>query len=401
MNKSRKGSGPSRLSKTSNPTFGAVSTITTAPVAIGNSMRGVKAQVVNMNSGGVRVVGRDYAFTAFSTGPLITNWFPVGGFPLSPACFVSSIIRSYVQIYNKFKFNKLVVHYITSSPTSTNGDVMFAINKNRSDPAANYTASSFLNYTLSDPHTVIGPQWTNHSASITPTGPFRNISAGANNDIDYQAQGEVMLYSKTSSTDSPGYVLIDYDISFAELSVTPRAGLFPNPNMIFTPFNFMMYAASYTSASTVARFSAQGLDPGYTLVGQSATAITPLSSTPYWRNDDIYKIVLDMSKATYTVTSGTTPTASTLLCQLINSGSPYVDLTDGYTLYACTRASTDIRLFATLANAFSNTDPLYSGTTSTYPANVYVSDALTTTGVNLFGIASWVGNQRADNLQQQ
>jgi hypothetical protein len=86
--------------------------------------------------------------------------------PITPCCLPSSILRNYCQMFNKFRVNKVIVHYITSSPTSQAGDVLFYYEKDRLAPMADYSSSSFLPYVLSDPHTVIGPQWTNHSAVI-------------------------------------------------------------------------------------------------------------------------------------------------------------------------------------------------------------------------------------------
>lgn len=365
------------------PNFGAVSRITTAPVAIGNSMQGAKAQVINLPGGNVRVVGRDYAFTAIGTGTAV-DWRPVGGFPLTPACFVSSTLRAYTQIYNKFKFNKLICHYITSSPTSSAGDVMFQVNKNRVDPCANYDASSFLNYALSDPHTVIGPQWTNHTCVITPSTPYRTIDIGLSPDLDYQSQGEVFLYSKTpeDTLDSPGYVVIDYDITFGELSVHPRAGVLPNPNLLYFPYQLILNTGtSYTTSQKLV------LTDG--TLGLGNTTITKITSTPNYRSGDIYKFNIDLTASTFSAATGSM-TSATFMSELINGGTAALAITSGYTLYMCVYSSTAIQLYATITNAMTNTNPLNAGAT-------YTTNSGTT---YLIGSCSWVANIKADNMQQ-
>lgn len=364
------------------PNFGAVSRITTAPVAIGNSMQGAKAQVINLPGGNVRVVGRDYAFTALGTGSA-TDWRPVGGFPLTPACFVSSTLRAYTQIYNKFKFNKLICHYITSSPTSSAGDVMFQVNKNRVDPCANYDASSFLNYALSDPHTVIGPQWTNHTCVITPSTPYRTIDIGMSPDIDYQSQGEVFLYSKTpeDNLDSPGYVVIDYDITFGELSVHPRAGILPNPNLLYFPYNIGVNAGGYTVGQKLVFTDGT--------LGLGATTITKITSTPNYRSGDVYKFNVDLTSSTFATTIGTW-TSLTMLSELINGANAALAITSGYTLYMVVYSSTAVQIYATVANAMTNTNPLNAGAAVTVAA----------ASSFLIGSCSWIGNLKADNMQQ-
>jgi hypothetical protein len=209
-----------------NSSFGPVSTVNTAPVAIGNSIRGSKARVVNTASG-ARVVGRDFAFAVASTSASITNWELVGGMPLTPCVLPSSILRNYAQMYANFKVHKMVVHYITSSPTSQAGDIMFYYERDRKSPSPDYSSSSFLPFVLSDPNTIIGPQWTNHSLIVDPVQEWKSTAFGLNADLNEDAPGAVFLYSKTNSTNSPGYVLIDYDISFKEMSVNPRAGTLP------------------------------------------------------------------------------------------------------------------------------------------------------------------------------
>lgn len=75
----RAGVAKTAVARPANPTFGPVSTISTAPVAIGNSMSGFKTQVLH-TADGCRVIGRDYAFTPAATGN-VTGWALTGGMP--------------------------------------------------------------------------------------------------------------------------------------------------------------------------------------------------------------------------------------------------------------------------------------------------------------------------------
>jgi len=375
-----------------------VSRITTAPVAIGNTMKGASARVVARTIDAVRIVGRDFAFPAQATGS-VTGWVNVGGFPLTPAAFVSSILRSYTQMYNKFKFNKVAIHYITSSSTSSTGDVMFMINKNRSSPAPNNTASTFLSYVLSDENTILGPQWTNHTAVFDPTGPYRNLDYGSNSDIDYQSQGEVFLYSKTSTTDSPGYVIIDYDLSFKELSVNPKAGLLPNNNILFQPIQLVAAAGSMTATSGFI------VSAGTRWVGNQV--ITALTSTTSFAVGDVYKIILDTTNSgvsTWTVTAGTTPTLANLVASLCMNLNVSVTLSDGFTCYLVFYSSTQAELVFTLegiggaATSASNTARYnLTATVPTYGESGGVPNA----GIWLYGMASFICNIAGNRNQQQ
>lgn len=380
----------SKVSNPNNPTFGNVSTVTTAPVSIGNSMRGFKARTVSRGQDSVRIVGRDFAATAVGTGTL-SGWCLVAGVPLTPAAFVSSILRNYVQMYNKFKIHSCALHYITSSSTATNGDVLFQINANRSDPAANWTSTTFLPYALSREETVIGPQWTNHTVRINPKGPVRTLVTGSNGDIDYQAQGEMFLYSKTSSTDSPGYLMFDYDVSFYEMSINPRAGLLPNTNIIYQPTTIALNTGSVTTS----------VNPGVKLQpywggGQSVSAINV-------RAGDVFKCVIDATNTLAGTWTGTTPpTLATVLGTKLSGTSVGFTITDGTTLYLVIQDTSSYGnyLYPNPAAAFAGVDPLVGGS-SYNPTAFSVSGSTPNNGVWFFAMISWVGNINPAYTQQQ
>lgn len=384
-----------RLSRPSNPTFGAVSTINTAPVAIGNSMRGVKAQVIQSSADQVRLVGRDFAQTAYNSGT-VTGWLPVAGFPLTPNCFVSSTLRNYCQMYNKFKFNKVRIHYITSSPTSASGDVLFQVNANRTDPLPNWSGNNFLPYALSKPETIIGPQWTNHTMEIVPKGPARTLDLGQNIDTDYQAQGEVFLYSKTSTTDSPGYLLIDYDITFYEQSINPKMAVLPNPLLLWQPVQFTFPTTAYTAGSTAITLNVGSR-------GAGGAALTALTSQTAFKAGDIYKVAFDVTNTAFsamTVSAGTAPTAATMFNESINSSTRTIALADGYTAYCVVVSSTNVKFYGTFAQAITLSQAFIAGFTGT--PNAYGEAAgVPNAGAWLQANVSYVGSIAPDSLQQQ
>jgi hypothetical protein len=384
-----------RLSRPSNPTFGAVSTINTAPVAIGNSMRGVKAQVVQSSADQVRLVGRDFAQTAYNSGT-VTNWLPVAGFPLTPNCFVSSTLRNYCQMYNKFKFNRVRLHYITSSPTSSSGDVLFQVNANRDDPIPNWTGANFLPYALSKPETIIGPQWTNHTMEITPKGPARTLDLGQNTDLDYQAQGEVFLYSKTASTDSPGYLLIDYDVTFYEQSINPKLSILPNPLLLWQTVQFVFPTTALTVNVTTVKTNSGTR-------GSGGTVVPATTSSSSWKAGDLFKFAFDVTNTNYaamTVSAGAAPTAATMFVENISGLNKAITLVDGYTCYVLVVSSTDIRFFGSIAQALTISQSWVAGVTMT--PNTYGETAgVPSAGCWIQGSMSYVGSVNPDSMQQQ
>lgn len=335
--------------------FGAVSTINTAPVSVGNSVRG-SAPRVSQTTDGARVVGRDFAFALSSTAAAVTGWELIGGMPVTPACLPSSILRNYCQMFNKFKVNKLTVHYITSSPTSQAGDILFYFEKDRLAPMPDYSNSSFLPYALSDPHTVIGPQWTNHSITVSPAKDWKTTLYGNQSDLNEDAEGTIFFFSKTNAANSPGYLLIDYDFSFKELSVNPRAGTLPiaRAQSSFVALNNSSASITGGAAST--------------WLWNSALAITGATSVPPTGaiTGDVYKCVLQVtasSQVNGAWTGTPTPTTSNML-QFGNSNRP-LTIDDGTTLYLVYSSASTLTLYPTIEAAVTGTDIIEWQTTTT------------------------------------
>jgi len=226
--------------------FGPVARINTAPVAIGNSVRGSKSNVVK-TALGVTVSGRDFAFTPIGTDS-VTSWTMVGGTPLTPAAFSDSVLRSYMQMYQKFRWRKLIAHYITSSPTSANGDIMFYLQKDRNSVFLNQTSPQLLPFVMSDENTTMGPQWTNHSAELTLKEDWKLTDYGMHADPDDYAAGDLFLLSKTTTVDSPGYVIFDYVVEFAQLQVSPRLLTLPIPRAQWSQTNVGLTTTAVTAS---------------------------------------------------------------------------------------------------------------------------------------------------------
>lgn len=305
--------------KASASNFGPVSSITTAPVAIGNSVRGSTKKIVR-TANGVQVTGRDFMFAPIGTAATVNDWTVVGGSPLTPAAFADSVIANYQRMYMKFRFKSFVVHYITSSPTSSSGDVMFYYGKDRSSVFLNQTSSQLLPFVFTDQNTVLGPQWTNHSAQFAVTSDWKLTDYGMHDGVEEYADGEVFLLSKTSTTDSPGYVIFDYVVEFAQESFQPRLLLFPIPRIQWKCTSFGTSASAVTT-DTSFNFSLRGND----LSGNAATMPTNAAK------GDIYKIIFDVTNSGSA--SWTNVTASNLIENQIGNVDTAFVISDGFTCY--------------------------------------------------------------------
>jgi len=340
--------------------FGPVASITTAPVAIGNSIRGASS-ISTRTKGGVVVSGRDFMFTPIGTGS-ITTWIMVGGTPLSPAAFADDTIRQYLQMYQKYRWRACRAHYITSSPTSASGDVMFYHGKNRDSVFLNQTSSFLLPFVISDPDTVLGPQWTNHTADLRVEGVWKSTDYGMADSPNDYSDGEVFLLSKTSTTDSPGYVLFDYVIEFAEMQISPRLLTLPIPRIQYWETNVGATAATVVTGATRLLASLTGNN----VSGTSATF------PPGYTSGDIYKVIVDVTNSS--AAAWTVATPSTLLQG--SSNNPFfgaIPLQDGTTIYAIAVNSTTLVFVRNVVDAYAQADILDYASTGTVTWNLQIS----------------------------
>jgi len=335
---------PKRRKIAHSPFSASPSTIARAPVSIGNTVRGFVSRCVDTPNGKI-VAGRDFMFTPIGTGT-VNTWCLVGGAPLTPAAFADSTLRQYLQMYNKFRFQKLVAHYITSSPTSANGDIMFYYNKNRESVFLNQTSGNLLPFVISDPNTVLGPQWQNASAAFQVSANWKSCDYGIDAVVADYADGDLFLLSKTSTTDSPGYVLFDYIIEFAEPSITPRLLTLPITRILWSQVGMSL------SQTTVNNGSFFGVLGGVTNLSGTVTTL-PTGTIA----GDIFKVILDLTNSTRV--SNTQFVVNPMVGGDAFSGQTNTQVfwQDGTTIYATYAGNGEFVFYPNAVSAYSRIGP--------------------------------------------
>lgn len=329
----RKGVGPSVEMKP----FGGVSTMEMSPVSIGNTVRSIK-QTVQLMADGVRVIGRDFVQTIGGQTTTITGWALQGGVGLSPIALNATGLRGYFQTYERYKWNRCVAHYITSSPTSLSGDVLIMYHSNHGGPKVDHNSTNFLSYALSTDSALIGPQWTNHSVEVV-RGKREWFETDVLNaeDVQHQADGELLVYCKNTTNadaaDSPGYLLMDYDITFERRMLNPRISSLPNSQFKWFPTG-IEYSDTYAQFDVVS----VGFTTTNTYTGVAGTQ--PVGASV----GNIYQVVLDTTNALLT---GAPTLANALGANVAftNTGATNpiaFPLTNGVTLYACAASVTGV-----------------------------------------------------------
>jgi hypothetical protein len=220
-----------------------------------------------------------------------------------------------------------------------------------------YSNSSFLPYVLSDPNTLIGPQWTNHSMLVRPTKEWKSTLYGNQTDINEDSDGSIFFFSKTNAANSPGYLLIDYDISFRELSVNPRAGTLP---VARGQSSFICWNDTATARTAGNAFNPSGQTSGKTIA--NVTSAVPTGALP----GDIYKVVMQVTASQQVNAAWTNVTTANLIRY---ADDVTIALDDGFTCYA-RYDGTSFTLYSTLENAVTQTQPLEVGVTATITYNL-------------------------------
>jgi hypothetical protein len=342
------------------PSSGIVSDY--APVSVGNTLTGVQTRASKI-SRGHRVTGREFLTTAYGTGP-VNTWTMAAGIPLTPVAFVDSMLRMYGSMYSYFRWNKLTVHYVTTSSTAATGSVMFYYSKDRSSVYLNQTSPNVLPFVLSDPHTTVSPQWENFSVQLECSKELKRTDYGMSDDSAHYSAGEIFLLSRTTTTDSPGMLLLDYEIDFVEENLTPRLLLWPQPTIAYEPYAF---AASTTTAGNSVLLQ---------LVGSGGTG-NPFNTgnTNALIAGAIYKVILDYTNTVNSAVGNLalTPAATPTNQWRVPLGSGYSVLTlqDGTTLYAVNTAN-GVLFYGNVVDAYTSFNPIVSHTSFSAASGSYL-----------------------------
>lgn len=320
--------------------FQGVSEMSMAPVSIGNSLRSSRP-TITQTANSVIVTGRDFVMVVGGVQTSYVGWCLTAGFPLTPACLNASALRGYFQSYERFRFRRAVVHFITSSPTSSSGDVMIMHHTNRGGPKVDHNSSNFMSYAMSTDSAVLGPQWVNHSVDIMPGKPLDMCETDIFNteDLQHQSNGEVLVYTKNTTNggaaDPPGYILIDYVVEFHNRMLNSRIQSLPTA--LLKNFNGSFNANGSPNLGDPVQFAVTGIN---TYSGVAGTA--PPGATV----GDIYQIVMDLTQPTLTgvvnpltsfATTGASCTTATYAAPTrtvfpLSNGGTYYAIWDGVTM---------------------------------------------------------------------
>lgn len=347
--------------------FGVVGRLASAPVNIGTTIRSVPMSEAKSKTG-VVVRGRDFVTTIAGVSTSYSGWVPSGGFPVSPACLTASVLKGYFLTYELFRFRKLVLHYISSSPTSLAGDILMLHHANRGGPYVDHNSVNFMSYALSTPSAILGPQWLNKSVEVQEIDAYGWLYTDLFNseDVAHQAAGEVLVYTRNTTNgtqaDSPGYLLIDYEVEFTKRMVNPRSVIMP------TNLNKIWMGALRRNGATVVINEPIALTPNGVCF-DGTTGVTPPGAV----DGCIFKVGLDtassLSWTGINLNNFAVVSTSRTGAGALNNSEAFV-LKNGMTLYLVYYATTDAYYLYASYEAALTGQPLFWGVNSTVTFNL-------------------------------
>jgi hypothetical protein len=199
-------------------------TVTRAPVSIGTTITATAPRRTTTLRG-CRLQGREFMASVYESSN--ANWQLTALCPLHPAYFTSSTIGNICRGFSRYKWNRLTVHFVTRQPTSVTGEIALCYSSNCLLPAENGASGAFLPRVMSRGNAILGPLWTSHSINIPCDNKLRYIDAFSSIDFNLNVMGEVQAYTLAGVTDTAGYLLMDYDIEFADVMYQPHGTLIP------------------------------------------------------------------------------------------------------------------------------------------------------------------------------
>lgn len=267
------------LRKAGNRIAASNGTVTSAPVAIGTSLRSQVGQVTAL-ANGVVVRGRDIVSTVKQTSSV--EWQLAALCPIHPAYYIGTALSNFVRTYAKFKFRRLAVHFITKMPTSVTGEVLVSHRRNAVEPSEDGNSAQFVSRAMSRPDSTIGPIWTNHSVEINVDDQYRLVDCFVTDWAD-NVLGDVEVYVNSNSASDAGYLMFEYECEFREAMYSPHQTTIPLG----------------LGASQNLTIAIQGYTPGTTITSYDARMIINGGDQPDDRyRMSVWKVTLDLDLST-------------------------------------------------------------------------------------------------------
>lgn len=206
------------------PQLGLEVTRAFAPASIGSSLRAVPPKV-SRSLDSARIIGRDFIGTVEGQG---VSTFGLGKSALlSPAYFYSTQLGSLCRSFERYRWNRLRVHYVPKVATTAVGQIVLCSSRSVSEPCLKPEAGTFLPRAMSQGNAVFSALWTPAYIDIDVSPEFKLVDPTTTVDLDDTIHEELQVYTQISVAAQVGYLFAEYDCSFEEPVYTPHSNALP------------------------------------------------------------------------------------------------------------------------------------------------------------------------------
>jgi hypothetical protein len=289
-------------------------------------------------------LGCDYVATATPLAFTFPDAGNVAGLVIAPYALGNNTLSDMSRMYSEFRVDRMILSFIPSIGTTTAGQISMYRISERSAPAIDPNASTFLFYVFNQQSGAVGPVWQPLTVEFPVSGRWISTIPLDGTDPDDEAECELWVSSTASALTpavSVGIFKLTYAMSFRGFSRNPRSGLVPLLNQTYFP------TALGVNAITAAIGTSVTLNNIGTDQAGSASAV-PTGSL----DGDVYKIVVDGRRTSFGVPSG----AVIFGVNFLGSVRTF-PIVGTVTLYGLI-SGTSWNLYTTFENAMTQSNPL-------------------------------------------
>lgn len=195
-----------------------------APVAVGTVFRSVKTTHTQTKNGSV-LSGSDFIGAVEGQG---VATFGLGKSALlSPAYFLATFLGNISRSYEKYRWRKLRINYVPKVSTGLNGQVILCSSHSVSEPCLQPEAGTFLARAMSQGNASMGPLWMENHIDIQTGNSWYMVDPTTTTDPDDAIAEELQVYVQTQTVGQVGYLYVEYEIEFSQLTYQPHSTSIP------------------------------------------------------------------------------------------------------------------------------------------------------------------------------
>lgn len=281
--------------------------------------------VVSRYGNGIKVRGSEFANpSASGTTASSSLWMLIMAINLNPAYFENSRLGNYCSLFQKFKFTKIRLNYITNVGTSTNGNILVEYAPSSTQVCRAWNGATFLNQVMGNAGSCLMPIWENFKIDIPleETG-FKYIDMETSAETRYVNNGCIYVYGGNMAAGTKGgYYVLEYEILFDTPITSPRINEVPFPSS--WSFQYVPLAMNAAAA---------------------AGNLVELTHTAVLGGSFVYKVILDITNAS---ASGGTGTVSTSFANNLKVAQPNAlfgtvsAVVDGFTCFGLSNSTGNV-----------------------------------------------------------